>query len=169
MNQHDKTADVEQEVKSTLVDKRVLELSVVERDLIRKFGDRRTRAVLAVVTARRSAGTPEFFVAPGIVALYRLSPRDLNWALDDLEGVLTVTDNAVKGRYRRLHLVPAWEERLATAPTKPREGAAFRQRKTVQRKAGRVKTPETTPGTPTILDDPGLQAELIAASKVPET
>lgn len=97
MNQHDKTADVEQEVKSTLVDKRVLELSVVERDLVIEFGDRRTRAIFAVVAARRSAGTPEFFVAPGIVTLYRLSPRDLNWALGALEGVLTVTDNAIKG------------------------------------------------------------------------
>lgn len=49
-----------------------------ERDILSKFGDRRTRAILAIMAARRSSGREKFFVPPQIAELFALTPRDLN-------------------------------------------------------------------------------------------
>ena len=83
---------------------------IVERDALRLFGDRRSRAILAIYHARRSAKRQEFFVHPDIARVNGLSPADLNWALDRLEGVLIVTTESRKGGYRLLKLLPQFEE-----------------------------------------------------------
>lgn len=79
---------------------------------MREFGDRRTRAVLAVFTSRRSARSEVFFVPPQIAKLYRLSPRDLCWALGVLEGSLLQAVGTTKGKFRKIRLLPEWEGRV---------------------------------------------------------
>ncbi len=95
---------------------------ITERDILREFGDRRTRAVLAILTARRSSGCPEFFVPPHIAALFYLTPKDLSWALQDLEGKLVNTRSSIKGKFRKVCLLPEWENRVVVerklTPTK---------------------------------------------------
>lgn len=88
---------------------------IAERDALRLFGDRKTRAILALFHARRSARAEEFFVPPHIAKLNNLSPGDLNWALDKLEGKLVVTRGSKRGKWRMLRLLPELEE----AFTKP--------------------------------------------------
>lgn len=83
---------------------------IAERDALRLFADRKTRAILATYHARRSAKRQEFFVHPHIANLYGLKPADLNWALDKLEGVLLETTKSRKGGYRMLKLLPQFEE-----------------------------------------------------------
>lgn len=84
---------------------------VVERDALVEYGDRKTRAVLAIFTARRSAKKEEFFVSPHIARHFKLSTRDLNWALDKLEGCLVRTSDSRSGKFRSLKLMPEWEAR----------------------------------------------------------
>ncbi len=83
---------------------------VVERDAIRDFGDRKTRAILAIYHAQRSAKRQEFFVHPDIARVNGLSPADLNWALDKLEGVLIETLTSKSGKYRLLRILPQYEQ-----------------------------------------------------------
>ena len=87
---------------------------ITERDILRELGDRRTRAVLAIVTARRSSGCLEFFVPPHIADLFKLTPKDLSWALQDLEGKLVNTRNSIKGKFRKVCLLPVWENRVGS-------------------------------------------------------
>lgn len=84
-----------------------------ERTALRLFGDRTTRAILAVFHARRCAQGKEFFVPPHIAKLNGLSPSDLSWALGKLEGKLVVTQYSEKGKWRMLRLVPEFEEDFA--------------------------------------------------------
>jgi hypothetical protein len=86
---------------------------VMERDLLCQFGDRRTRAVLAIMMARRCARTPEFFIPPQIAERFGLSARDLCWALNDLEGKLLKTITSTKGKFRKVRLLLEAEERAA--------------------------------------------------------
>lgn len=88
---------------------------IVEREAIRLFGDRKTRAILAIYHARRSARKAEFFVHPDIAKRWDLSPPDLNWALDRLDGKLVETLDSKNGRFRIIRLLPQFEE--ATAST----------------------------------------------------
>ena len=90
---------------------------IVERDILSELGDRRTRAILAIVMARRCAGLPVFFVPPHIATRFLLSPHDLSWALRSLDGQLVETVGSTKGKFRRLRLLPEWEKR-ATATSK---------------------------------------------------
>ena len=87
---------------------------VVERDAIRLFGDRKTRAILAIYQARRSAKKSEFFVHPNIARDNKLRPSDLNWALDHLEGKLMETLDSKNGRFRIIRLLPQFEESAAS-------------------------------------------------------
>jgi len=80
-----------------------------ERIALERFGDRITRAVIAVFHARRSAKQEEFFVAPQIAEMHGLNPKDLNWALGRLEGRLIETLEARRGRFRRIRLNPEFE------------------------------------------------------------
>ncbi len=89
----------------------------VEREAIRQFGDRRSRAILAVFHARRCAQQTEFFVSPQIARLNRLSPTDLNWALDKLEGEVVETLEKKNGKWRVLRLLPEFEQ-AETAPSR---------------------------------------------------
>lgn len=90
---------------------------IVERDILSELGDRRTRAILAILMARRCAGVPVFFVPPHIAARFSLSPQDLSWALRSLDGQLVQTVRSTKGKFRHLRLLPEWEERaVATSP-----------------------------------------------------
>lgn len=82
---------------------------VVERDALTQYGDRKTRAILAVFTARRSSKKKEFFVSPHIARHFNLSARDLYWALDKLEGELVRTLDSKTGKFRLLSLMPEWE------------------------------------------------------------
>jgi hypothetical protein len=83
---------------------------VTERDVLREFGDRKTRAILAIFLARRSAKNQEFFVHPSIAALHGLNSSDLNWTLDKLEGAVVETLESRNGKYRMLRLLPRFEE-----------------------------------------------------------
>lgn len=85
---------------------------ITERDILRELGDRRTRAVLAILTARRSSGCLEFFVPPHIATLFRLSPKDLCWALKDMDGTLLRTVGSTKGKFRKIRLLPEWENQV---------------------------------------------------------
>jgi hypothetical protein len=85
---------------------------VVERDALRLFGDRKSRAILAIYHARRSAKKSEFFVHPDIAKLNGLSPSDLNWALGELEGKLVETVKSKQGRYRTLRLLSQFEDEV---------------------------------------------------------
>jgi hypothetical protein len=107
---------------------------IVERDALRLFGDRRSRAILAIYHARRSANRQEFFVHPDIAGVNGLSPADLNWALDKLEGVLIETLMSKSGKYRLLQLLPQYEEAIVkpyteyqriTPPAPPGEERVF--------------------------------------------
>lgn len=89
---------------------------VAERDALRELGDRKTRTILAVYLARRSARRLHFFVHPDLAKLYGLSPSDLNWALDRLEGELVETLGSKKGRYRKLRLIPDFENSVGNEP-----------------------------------------------------
>ena len=91
---------------------------ITERDILRKFGDRRTRAILAVLTARRSSGCLNFFIPPHIAALFNLTPKDLCWALKDLEGKLIATRSSCKGKFRKVCLLPEWEGRAEAERTR---------------------------------------------------
>jgi len=84
----------------------------MERDLLCQFGDRRTRAILAIMMARRSAQTTEFFVPPEIADRFGLTARDLCWAYNDLEGKLLKTITSTKGKFRRVRLLPEVEARM---------------------------------------------------------
>ena len=86
---------------------------IVERDAIRLFGDRKTRAILAIYHARRSARKTEFFIHPDIANVNLLSPSQLNWALNELEGVMIETLDSKKGRYRTIRLLPQFEDAAA--------------------------------------------------------
>lgn len=90
---------------------------IAERDALRLFGDRKTRAILAIYHARRSAKRQEFFVHPDIASLNGLKPADLNWALDKLEGVLIETITSKSGKYRLLRLLPQYEEPVGKPTT----------------------------------------------------
>jgi len=92
---------------------------ITERDMLRQFGDRRTRAILAIVTSRRSARTCKFFVPPHIAELYRLTSRDLCWAFKQLEGEILDTVESTKGRFRRIRLLPGWEGLVQAERKKP--------------------------------------------------
>lgn len=94
---------------------------ITERNVLREVGDRRTRAVLAIFHARRSARKETFFVPPQIAAIYRLKPADLCWALDALDGVVVETVGTTKGKFRTVRLLPRWEQRVqAERPSSPR-------------------------------------------------
>jgi hypothetical protein len=110
---------------------------IVERDILSELGDRRTRAILAILMARRCAGVRDFFVPPQIAARFSLSPRDLSWALRSLDGQLVETVGATKGKFRRLRLLPAWEERAAASnkTAKPAATTAKGNRAVPDRKA----------------------------------
>ena len=96
---------------------------IAERDALRLLGDRRSRAILAIYHARRSAKRQEFFIHPDIAKVNGLKPADLNWALDRLEGVLIVTSKSRKGGYRLLKLLPQFEEVVGKpASTSPQTG-----------------------------------------------
>jgi len=82
-----------------------------ERDALREFADRKTRAILAIFTSRRSSGKKEFFVPPHIAELYRLTPRDLAWAYEKLEGLCINTVNSKMGKFRIVRLTDEWEAR----------------------------------------------------------
>lgn len=86
---------------------------VVERDALKEYGDRKSRAILAIFTARRSSGKKEFFVSPHIADLYNLTPRDLNWALNKLDGIFINTIESKPGKFRLICLTPEWEAREA--------------------------------------------------------
>lgn len=92
---------------------------IAERDALRLFGDRKSRAILAIYHARRSAKKTEFFVHPDITKRWNLSPTDLNWAVDKLEGKLVVTIGSKKGRYRMLRLLPQFEETASSTGSHP--------------------------------------------------
>jgi len=83
---------------------------IAERRALREFGDRRTRAILAIFVARRSAKRREFFVHPSIAQLHGLNPSDLNWALDKLEGDMVETLESRNGRFRTIRLMARFEE-----------------------------------------------------------
>lgn len=87
---------------------------IVERDAIRFLGERKTRAILAIFHARRSARKAEFFVHPDIAKRWGLSPADLNWALDRLDGKLMETLDSKNGRFRIIRLLPQFEESAAS-------------------------------------------------------
>lgn len=84
---------------------------ITERDALREFADRKTRAILAIFTSRRSSGKKEFFVPPHIAELYRLTPRDLAWAYEKLEGLFINTVNSKMGKFRIVRLTDEWEAR----------------------------------------------------------
>lgn len=90
---------------------------IVERDALLQFGDRRTRAILAIFASRRGAGKPVFFVPPHIAEYFRLTPRDLFWAHSELEGKLLETIGSKRGKFRRVRLLPEWEERETSTRT----------------------------------------------------
>ena len=92
---------------------------IVERDAIRHFGDRKTRAILAIYHARRSARKAEFFVHPDIAKRWGLSPADLNWAIDRLDGKLMETLDSKNGRFRIIRLLPQFEESTASGNKRP--------------------------------------------------
>jgi hypothetical protein len=99
---------------------------ITERDVLREFGDRRTRAILAILTARRSARSVDFFVPPHIANLFHLAPKDLCWALQKLEGVLVNTVTSTKGRFRKVRLAPRWEQRVGDErPSRPKAGRSL--------------------------------------------
>lgn len=85
---------------------------VAERVALREYGDRKTRAILAVFLARRSAHKEIFFVAPSIAQLHNLSASDLNWALDRLEGDVLETRESRRGKFRTIRLLPRFEEEV---------------------------------------------------------
>lgn len=47
--------------------------------------------------------------------MYGLTPRDLNWALDTLEGKVTETQTSLTGKFRRVRLLPHWESQQGEA------------------------------------------------------
>lgn len=95
---------------------------------------------MAVLTSRRSAKTTEFFVAPQIAEMYGLKPRDLNWALDALEGKVTETQTSLTGKFRRVRLLPHWE-------SQQEEAEVFRATK-----KGRTITPTPTGGDEALVE-----------------
>lgn len=95
-----------------------LESWVTERDALVAFGDRKARAILAVFMARRSAKRNEFFVARSIAERFGLGVRDLNWALDKLEGELVETVESRKGRFRVIRLTVDWGETVDAEKSK---------------------------------------------------
>jgi len=82
---------------------------IVERDSLRLWGDRKARAILAIFHARRCARKEEFFVHPDIAKRNGLTPSDLNWALNKLEGKLLETVKSQNGMYRVIRLLPQFE------------------------------------------------------------
>lgn len=62
--------------------------------------------------SRRCACNEEFFVGPQIAKLNDLSPSDLNWALDRLEGQVVTTQSRLRGKFRRLRLLPHFESKV---------------------------------------------------------
>lgn len=92
---------------------------IAERDALHLFSDRKARAILAIYHARRSARKTEFFVHPDITKRWSLTPTDLNWALDRLEGKLVETIGSKKGRYRMLRLLPQFEEASSSYASRP--------------------------------------------------
>lgn len=88
---------------------------IIEREAMRLFSDRLSRTILAVYHARRSAQSEEFFVPPQIAKLNRLTPTDLNWALDKLEGKLLSTVNRKKGKWRKVRLLPEFEKEVTSS------------------------------------------------------
>lgn len=100
---------------------------ISERDALRLFGDRKTRGILAIFAARRSARRTEFFVHPKIASLFDLSSNDLSWVMDRLEGKLVEVTSSRRGKYRRMRLLPAFETNIAnsgSSSTAPSSGLA---------------------------------------------
>lgn len=89
---------------------------VVEWEAIRQFSDRISRAIIAIFHARRCAQTAEFFVSPQIARLNRLSPTDLNWALDKLEGKVVEALRKKNGKWRVIRLLPQFEQARMAIP-----------------------------------------------------
>jgi hypothetical protein len=96
---------------------------IAERDALLLFGDRKTRAIIAIYHALRSAKKAEFFVHPDIAKRWSLSPADLNWALDRLEGKLVETVGSTKGRYRMMRLVTQFEETASSSGSHPEKSS----------------------------------------------
>lgn len=132
-----------------------------ERDILIRHGDRRTRAILAIMAARRSSGRQIFFVAPHIAEFFDLAPRDLNWALDALDGTVVQTLNSRQGKFRRMSLLPEWEEQVATkSKNHPQQSSSV----VTAKPTATVKWNEIEHAT-SILDDPKFQQVLISASR----
>ena len=55
----------------------------------------------------------EFFVHPDIAKVNGLSPGQLNWALDRLQGSLIETVESKSGQYRTIRLLPQYENAIA--------------------------------------------------------
>ena len=127
-----------------------------ERDMLSKFGDRRSRAILAILAARRSSGRKEFFVPPQIAELFHITPRDLCWALDDLEGKVTETLGSIQGKFRKVRLLDEWEEQLNSTVGQTEQARKFKSGKF----PSGLESNNSTSLPPTILDDPHLQEML---------
>lgn len=100
---------------------------VVERDALRKCADRKSRAILAIFHARRCAKTVEFFVPPQIAKLNGLTPGDLNWALDRLEGLLVKALGKKKGEWRIIQLLPEFEAAAVDSSSRGRKNGSGSQ------------------------------------------
>jgi hypothetical protein len=128
------------------------------------FGDRRSRTILAIMAARRSSGREVFFVPPQIANLYGLTPRDLCWALDDLEGRVTVTVGSKQGKFRQVRLADRWEKLLSAMHRASRRtsGASPKRKASSTNKSSQPKQESAHPATP-LLDDPVFQKNILAA------
>jgi hypothetical protein len=116
------------------------------------------------MAARRSSGREVFFVPPQIANLYGLTPRDLCWALDDLEGRVTVTVGSKHGRFRMIRLANTWEEQMSATPRASRRtsGASPKRKASSTNKSSQPKQESAHPATP-LLDDPVFQKDILAA------
>lgn len=142
---------------------------ITERNILREFGDRRTRAILAILTARRSSGSLEFFVPPHIAGLFNLTPKDLSWALQDLEGKLVNTRSSIKGKFRKVCLLPAWENQVGSEGQRRNvvaesENAATYEELLIGKPADRRRSPRTLPPS-----DPEVDAMLRALVQQPSS
>jgi hypothetical protein len=125
------------------------------------FGDRRSRAILAAMAARRSSGRQVFFVAPHIAEYFGLTPRDLHWALDALEDIVVQTVGSKQGKFRKIRLLSKWEAQLAcqSGNQKPEWTTGNREGAEPGTASGGKPKPDA------ILDDPNFQQALLSAAR----
>lgn len=90
---------------------------------------------------------------PHIATLFRLSPKDLCWALKDLDGALLRTVGSTKGKFRKIRLLPAWEDQVEAEKRHTATNAAPTEK----------QNPVTAPS---ITTDPEIDATMKAIARL---